>query len=79
VVGQFSSSNSCSGLSVNGGAIGAYYPNIDPSGRSLGSGVGSSISLALASLGTETNSSILSLLSVNNVVGIKPTMGLTSN
>jgi hypothetical protein len=51
---------------------------MDPSGSSSGSGLGSSIGLALASSGTETDCSILSLLSVNNLIGIKPTVGLTS-
>jgi amidase len=39
---------------------GAYYPGMDPSGSSRGSAVGSSIGLALAALGTETDGSILS-------------------
>ena len=37
-----------------------------------------SIGLALAALGTETDGSILSPSEVNNVVGIKPTVGLTA-
>jgi amidase len=76
---NFRSSNSSSGWSAYGGQVtGAYYPNMDPSGSSSGSGVGSSIGLAVASLGTETDGSILSPSSVNNLVGIKPTVGLTS-
>lgn len=76
---NFRSSNSSSGWSAYGGQVtGAYYPNMDPSGSSSGSGVGSSIGLALAALGTETDGSILSPSSVNNLVGIKPTVGLTS-
>jgi amidase len=51
---------------------------MDPSGSSSSSGVGSSIRLALASSGTGTDGSILSLLSVSNLVGIKPSVGLTS-
>src|SRR4051794_26694731 len=51
---------------------------MDPSGSSSGSAVGSSIGLALGSLGTETYGSILSPASQNNLVGIKPTVGLTS-
>lgn len=51
---------------------------MDPSGSSSGSAVSSSIGLALATLGTETDGSILSPSSVNNLVGIKPTVGLTS-
>jgi len=51
---------------------------MDPSGSSSGSGVGSSIGLCLAALGTETDGSILSPSSVTNLVGIKPSVGLTS-
>lgn len=76
---NFRSSNSSSGWSAYGGQVtGAYYPDMDPSGSSSGSAVGSSIGLALASLGTETDGSILSPSSTNNLVGIKPTVGLTS-
>ncbi|KAF4632066.1 hypothetical protein G7Y89_g6063 [Cudoniella acicularis] len=75
----FRSSNSSSGWSAREGQVtGAYYPNMDPSGSSSGSGVSSSIGLAVASLGTETSGSILSPSSQNNLVGIKPTVGLTS-
>jgi amidase len=76
---NFRSSNSSNGWSAYGGQVtGAYYPNQDPSGSSSGSGVGSSIGLALASLGTETSGSILAPSAQNNLVGIKPTVGLTS-
>ncbi|TKA32432.1 hypothetical protein B0A50_01539 [Salinomyces thailandicus] len=76
---NFRSSNSSNGWSAYGGqTYGAYYPGQDPSGSSSGSGVSSSIGLALASLGTETSGSILSPSEVNNLVGIKPTVGLTS-
>jgi len=51
---------------------GAYYPDQDPSGSSSGSGVASSIGLALASIGTETDGSIIAPSSDNNLVGIKP-------
>ena len=51
---------------------------MDPSGSSSGSGVGSSIGLAFASLGTETDGSIVGPSFMNNIVGIKPTVGLTS-
>ncbi|EXF73423.1 amidase [Colletotrichum fioriniae PJ7] len=73
------SSNSSNGWSTYGGqTLGAYYPFQDPSGSSGGSGVASSVGLAWASLGTETAGSILLPSDVNNVVGIKPTLGLTS-
>ena len=76
---NFRSSNSSNGWSAIGGQVlGAYYPNMDPSGSSSGSGVASSLGLALASIGTETDASILSPSSTNNLVGIKPSVGLTS-
>lgn len=76
---NFRSDNSSNGWSAYGGqTLGAYYPNQDPSGSSSGSGVSSSIGLALAALGSETSGSILSPSDVNNLVGIKPTVGLTS-
>ncbi|CZS91484.1 hypothetical protein WAI453_011713 [Rhynchosporium graminicola] len=76
---NFRSSNSSNGWSAYGNqTLSAYYPNGDPSGSSSGSGVASSIGLAWASLGTETDGSILSPSSVNNLVGIKPSVGLTS-
>ncbi|KAL8872714.1 MAG: hypothetical protein Q9174_001701 [Haloplaca sp. 1 TL-2023] len=76
---NFRSNNSTNGWSAYGGqTFGAYFPEQDPSGSSSGSGVASSIGLALASLGTETSGSILSPSQVNDLVGIKPTVGLTS-
>ncbi|GAM88454.1 hypothetical protein ANO11243_064870 [Dothideomycetidae sp. 11243] len=76
---NFRSDNTTNGWSAYGGqCTGAYYPNMDPSGSSSGSGVSSSIGLAWATLGTETSGSILSPGSVNNLVAIKPTVGLTS-
>ncbi|KAK8252946.1 amidase [Phyllosticta capitalensis] len=76
---NYRSSNSTSGWSAYGGqVIGAYYPNQDPSGSSSGSGVGAALGLALGALGTETDGSILSPSNKNNLVGIKPSVGLTS-
>ncbi|KAK5123355.1 hypothetical protein LTR85_002787 [Meristemomyces frigidus] len=76
---NYRSDNSSNGWSAYGGqTYAAYYPGQDPSGSSSGSGVSSSIGLALAALGTETSGSILSPSDVNNLVGIKPTVGLTS-
>ncbi|EOA88197.1 hypothetical protein ACJQWK_02038 [Exserohilum turcicum] len=76
---NFRSSNSSNGWSAQGGqTYGAYYPGQDPSGSSSGSGVAASIGLAFGSLGTETDGSILSPSQVNNIVGIKPSVGLTS-
>ncbi len=76
---NYRSDNTSNGWSAYGGqTYAAYYPGQDPSGSSSGSGVSSSIGLALAALGTETSGSILSPSDVNNLVGIKPTVGLTS-
>ena len=51
---NYRSSNSSNGWSAYGDqSYGAYYPLQDPSGSSSGSGVASSIGLALAALGTE--------------------------
>ncbi|KZV98313.1 amidase signature enzyme [Exidia glandulosa HHB12029] len=68
-----------SGWSGRGGqATNAYFPNADPSGSSSGSAISASIGLAAATLGSETDGSIISPSSKNNLVGIKPTVGLTS-
>lgn len=51
---NFRSENTSNGWSAYGGQVsGAYFPNQDPSGSSSGSGVSSSIGLALGALGTE--------------------------
>jgi amidase len=76
---NFRSFNSSNGWSAYGGqTLGAYFQAQDPSGSSSGSGVASSVGLALASLGTETSGSILSPCDANNLACIKPTVGLTS-
>ncbi|KAI5363781.1 putative amidase signature domain-containing protein [Septoria linicola] len=76
---NYRSDNTSNGWSAYGGqTYAAYYSRQDPSGSSSGSGVASSIGLALASLGSETSGSILSPSNVNGLVGIKPTVGLTS-
>ncbi|KAF8523718.1 amidase signature domain-containing protein [Hysterangium stoloniferum] len=55
-----------------------YYPNADPSGSSSGSGIAMAIGLAAGSLGSETTGSIVCPSSRCNIVGMKPTVGLTS-
>ncbi len=51
---NYRSNNSSNGWSAQGGqTYAAYYPNLDPSGSSSGSGVAASPGLALAALGTE--------------------------
>ena len=47
-------------------------------GSSSGSGIAASIGLAAVTLGSETDGSITCPSSNNNIVGIKPTVGLTS-
>ncbi|KAG2366490.1 amidase signature domain-containing protein [Suillus spraguei] len=67
------------GLSERGGqTLSPYYPNAHPSSSSSGSGVAMAIGLAAGSLGSETHGSIVYPSSRNNVVGIKPTIGLVS-
>lgn len=68
-----------SGFSGRGGQSSSpYFPLVDPSGSSSGSGIGTAIGLTAAALGSETDGSIISPSSRNNLVGIKPTVGLTS-
>lgn len=67
------------GFSARGGQTTApYYPNLDPSASSSGSAVASATGLAAAALGSETTGSIVLPASRNNIVGIKPTVGLVS-
>ncbi len=76
---NFRSDASSSGWSGRGGqARNPYVLDRSPSGSSSGSATAIAANLALAALGTETDGSILSPSSVNAVVGIKPTLGLTS-
>ncbi|KZT56007.1 amidase signature enzyme [Calocera cornea HHB12733] len=68
-----------SGWSARGGqCTNPYYPMADPCGSSAGSGVVSAIGLAAAALGTETDGSIVCPSQHSNLVGVKPTVGLTS-
>ncbi|KAL3420502.1 amidase [Phlyctema vagabunda] len=67
------------GWSAYGGqCTGAYRVLQDPAGSSSGSAVAVSIGLAFAALGTDTSGSIVLPAGQNNVVGIRPTSGLTS-
>jgi amidase len=76
---NFRSSHSSSGWSARGGqAVNPYALDRTPCGSSSGSASAVAASLAAASLGTETDGSILCPASANGVVGIKPTVGLTS-
>ena len=53
-------------------------PVLTPGGSSSGSAIAVSANLAAVAVGTETSGSILSPGTANNVVGIKPTLGLVS-
>ena len=76
---NFRSTHSSSGWSARGGqALNPYSLDRSTSGSSSGSASAVSANLAAASLGTETDGSILSPANANGVVGIKPTVGLTS-
>ena len=71
--------SSSHGWSAYGGqCLGVYYPRQDPSGSSSGSAVAASLGLAMGALATETSGSIILPAEKSNIVGIKPTLGLTS-
>ncbi|GMY05509.1 probable amidase At4g34880 [Fagus crenata] len=55
-----------------------YVLSADPCGSSSGSAISVASDLVAVALGTETDGSILCPASFNSVVGIKPTVGLTS-
>ncbi|CAF0788361.1 unnamed protein product [Didymodactylos carnosus] len=67
------------GWSARGGmSASAYIKDGDPCGSSSGSGIAASIGLSAATLGTETDGSIVCPASRASIVGLKPTVGLTS-
>ncbi|MDQ3412918.1 MAG: amidase family protein, partial [Chloroflexota bacterium] len=71
--------HSSSGWSGRGGqTLNPYALDVTPSGSSSGSGAAIAAGLAAASLGTETDGSIISPAAANALVGLKPTVGLTS-
>lgn len=76
---NFRSTTSSSGWSARGGqALNPYVLDRSPCGSSSGSATAVAANLIAASLGTETDGSIISPAASNGVVGIKPTVGLTS-
>jgi amidase len=73
------SSHSTSGWSARGGLTkNPYVLDRNPCGSSSGSGVAVSANLCAIAIGTETDGSIVCPSSANGIVGIKPTVGLTS-
>ena len=76
---NFRSFNATSGWSGRGGQCNNPYGIArNPSGSSSGSAAAASANLTAVSLGTETDGSIVSPAGVSGVVGLKPTIGLTS-
>ena len=76
---NFRSFESVSGWSGRGGQTNNPYAiDRNPCGSSSGSGAAVSSNFAAVSFGTETDGSIVCPANVNGVVGIKPTVGLTS-
>ncbi|MQL76417.1 hypothetical protein Taro_008786 [Colocasia esculenta] len=67
------------GWSSRGGqGLNPYNLSADPCGSSSGSAIAVAANMVSVSLGTETDGSILCPSASNGVVGIKPTVGLTS-
>jgi amidase len=76
---NFRSFESTSGWSGRGGQCNNPYAlDRNPCGSSSGSGASVAANLAAVSLGTETDGSIVCPSNASGVVGIKPTVGLTS-
>jgi amidase len=76
---NFRSSRSVSGWSARGGQTrNPYVLDRNPCGSSSGSGAATAANLCAASIGTETDGSIVCPSSANGLVGIKPTIGLVS-
>jgi amidase len=76
---NFRSFFSTSGWSAVGGQTNNPYGiNRNPCGSSSGSAAAATANFAAVSLGTETDGSIVCPGNANGVVGIKPTVGLTS-
>lgn len=76
---NFRSTRSSGGWSARGGqCLNPYALDVTPSGSSSGSAAAVAANLAVAALGTETDGSILSPAAANGIVGLKPTVGLTS-
>ena len=73
------SNNYSEGYSARGGqARSAYNFTVNPGGSSTGSAISVSVNLCSFALGTETDGSVINPAERNAIVGIKPTVGLTS-
>lgn len=73
------SNNYSEGYSGRGGQCrSAYNFTVNPGGSSSGSAVGVAANVFTFALGTETDGSVINPAERNAIVGIKPTVGLTS-
>lgn len=76
---NFRSNSSTSGWSAVGGQTrNPHVLDRNPCGSSAGSGAAMAAGLAAATIGTETDGSIVCPSSANGIVGLKPTVGLVS-
>jgi len=76
---NFRGNGSISGWSARGGLTrNPYRLDATPWGSSSGSGAAVAANLTAVALGTETAGSIVAPSAINGIVGIKPTVGLTS-
>ena len=76
---NFRSNRSTSGWSARGGQTrNPYALDRNPCGSSSGSAVAAAANLCAATIGTETDGSIVCPATVNGIVGLKPTVGLVS-
>lgn len=74
---NFRSEGSMSGWSALGGQVkNPHMLDRNPCGSSSGSGAATAASLAAATVGTETNGSVICPSNANGIVGFKPTVGL---
>ena len=76
---NFRSTRSSSGWSSQGGQTrNPYALDRNPCGSSSGSGAAMAADLCVATVGTETDGSIVCPANANGIVGLKPTVGLVS-
>ncbi|KAF8410439.1 hypothetical protein HHK36_002968 [Tetracentron sinense] len=76
---HFRSNDAPSGWNARAGqGKNPYVLSADPCGSSSGSAISVAANMVAVSLGTETDGSIICPSNYNSVVGIKPTVGLTS-
>lgn len=75
---NFMSDKMTNGYSSRGGQVKNPYGPFDVGGSSSGAAAAVAANLAAASIGTETSGSIIDPAAQNNLVGLKPTIGMVS-